>query len=152
MGTLCVLDQKTYRFTEEQENALKALDNKQVVDKIELRRKVATREKSNQELINANALIQKFASMAAHDIKKKLSSIKLTSQALKMRHEKAKDEACLGLVNLNINAADNLLELVNEMLAYSKTRRYYWKENRILIRLDRFSTYAPIRKYRGTGR
>ena len=119
LGTLCVLDQKPHDFSGEQVDALKALA-KQVVDKIELRRKVSSLEKTNQELINANVLIQKFASMAAHDIKNPLSSIKLTSQALKLRHEKLQDESCLRLVNLNISATDSLLVLVDEMLAYSK--------------------------------
>jgi signal transduction histidine kinase len=119
LGTLCVLDQKPHDFSDDQIDALKALA-KQVVDKIELRRKVALLEKTNQELINANVLIQKFASMAAHDIKNPLSSIKLTSQALKIRKEISQNEGCLRLVNMNITATDNMLELVNEMMAYSK--------------------------------
>lgn len=119
LGTLCVLDQQTHDFNELQINALKALA-KQVVDKIELRRKVLNLEKANQDLLNANVLIQKFASMAAHDIKNPLSSIKLTSQALKIRHEKLQDEGCIRLVDLNIAATDNLLVLVDEMLSYSK--------------------------------
>src|SRR6201996_72449 len=119
LGTLCVLDQRPHDFTDAQIVALKALAN-QVVDKIELRRKVALLEKSNQELINANVLIQKFASMAAHDIKNPLSSIRLTSQALKVRKEILQSEGCLRLVDMNITATENMLELVNEMMAYSK--------------------------------
>ncbi|HTI58137.1 GAF domain-containing sensor histidine kinase [Mucilaginibacter sp.] len=119
LGTLCVLDQKPHDFSDEQIDALKGLA-KQVVDKIELRRKVALLEKTNQELINANVLIQKFASMAAHDIKNPLSSIKLTSQALKGRREIQQSAGCLRLVDMNISATENMLELVNEMMAYSK--------------------------------
>ncbi len=119
LGTICVLDQQTHEFTAIQIDALKALA-KQVVDKIELRRKIVLLEKTNQELLNANMLIQKFASMAAHDIKNPLSSIKLTSQALKMRHQKLQDEGCMRLADMNIAATDNLLKLVDEMLAYSK--------------------------------
>ena len=119
LGTLCVLDQQPHDFSDEQIAALKALA-KQVVDKIELRRKVALLEKTNQELINANVLIQKFASMAAHDIKNPLSSIKLTSQALKGRSEIQQSSSCLRLVDMNISATENMLELVNEMMAYSK--------------------------------
>ncbi|MET3606941.1 signal transduction histidine kinase [Mucilaginibacter rubeus] len=119
LGTLCVLDQKPHDFSDDQIDALKALA-KQVVDKIELRRKVTLLEKTNQELINANVLIQKFASMAAHDIKNPLSSIKLTSQALKIRKEILQSEGCLRLVDMNITATENMLELVNEMMAYSK--------------------------------
>jgi len=119
LGTLCVLDQKPHDFSDAQVDALRALA-KQVVDKIELRRKVLALQQTNQELINANVLIQKFASMAAHDIKNPLSSIRLTSQALRTRSEIRQSEGCLRLVNMNITAADNLLMLVDEMMAYSK--------------------------------
>ncbi|TSJ36448.1 GAF domain-containing sensor histidine kinase [Mucilaginibacter corticis] len=119
LGTLCVLDQQAHEFSQAQVDALKALAN-QVVDKIELQRKVSMLEKTNQELINANVLIQKFASMAAHDIKNPLSSIKLTSQALRTRQEITPHESCMRMVNMNIAAADNLLVLVDEMMAYSK--------------------------------
>jgi signal transduction histidine kinase len=120
LGTLCVIDQEVQALTADQEQALKTL-GRQVIDKLELRRKVASLEKANQELLNSNVLIQKFASMAAHDIKNPLSSILLTSQALKIRQEKLGDEGCLRLVNLNIASTKNLLELVEEMLAYSKS-------------------------------
>jgi len=119
LGTLCVLDQQTHTLSTLQIEALKTLA-KQVVDKIELRRKVLTLEKANQELLNSNVLIQKFASMAAHDIKNPLSTIMLTSQALKIRLDKMQDEGCQRLVDLNITSTKNLLGLVDEMLEYSK--------------------------------
>jgi len=120
LGTLCVIDQQVQTLTPLQIEALKVM-GKQVVDKLELKRKVLHLEKANQELLNANVLIQKFASTAAHDIKNPLSSILLTSQALKIRHEKLQDEGCLRLVDLNITSTKNLIELVEEMLAYSKS-------------------------------
>jgi signal transduction histidine kinase len=120
LGTLCVIDQQVQTLTPLQIEALKML-GKQVVDKLELKKKVLHLEKANQELLNANVLIQKFASTAAHDIKNPLSSILLTSQALKIRHEKLQDEGCLRLVDLNITSTKNLIELVEEMLAYSKS-------------------------------
>lgn len=120
LGTLCVIDQETHSLTTEQVTALKTLA-KQVVDKVELKRKVMSLEKANQELLNSNVLIQKFASMAAHDIKNPLSSILLTSQALKIRHEKLQDEGCLRLVDLNIASTKNLIGMVDEMLEYSRT-------------------------------
>jgi len=119
LGTLCVLDQQKHTLSTQQIDALKTLA-KQVVDKIELRRKVLILEKTNQELLNSNVLIQKFASMAAHDIKNPLSTIMLTSQALKIRLGKLQDEGCLRLVDLNITSTKNLLGLVDEMLEYSK--------------------------------
>ncbi|RYY34958.1 MAG: GAF domain-containing sensor histidine kinase [Sphingobacteriaceae bacterium] len=120
LGTICIIDQQVHTLEPEQTEALKTLAQ-QVVDKLELRRKVMRLEKTNQELLNSNVIIQKFATMAAHDIKNPLSSILLTSQALRQRHEKMQDSSCLRLVDLNITSAKNLLGLVDEMLAYSKS-------------------------------
>jgi signal transduction histidine kinase len=58
--------------------------------------------------------------MVAHDIKNPLSSIRLTSQALRLQEEVRNNDRSLKLVDLNITATDNLLFLVDEMLAYSK--------------------------------
>ena len=140
LGTLCVFDQQARNLSEDQIKALKTLA-RQVVDKIELRRKVQVLEMTNQKLLNSNAIIQEFASMAAHDIKNPLSSILLTSQALKMRHEKIKDDGCLRLVNINISAAETLLELVDEMVAYSKSpsllleKKQSFELNNVILKL-----------------
>jgi len=120
LGTLCVLDDQPHTLSEIQTEALKTLA-RQVVDKIELRRKLLALRQANQQLLHSNVLIQKFAAMAAHDIKNPLSSILLTSQALKIRLEKMQDEGCLRLVDLNIASTKNLLGMVEEMLEYSKT-------------------------------
>ncbi|MDB5086789.1 MAG: hypothetical protein JWR09_783 [Mucilaginibacter sp.] len=120
LGTLCVIDLQIQTLNPLQIEALKVL-GKQVVDKLELKRKVLYLEKANHDLLNSNMLIQKFASTAAHDIKNPLSSILLTSQALKIRQEKLQDEGCLRLLDLNITSTKNLIELVEEMLAYSKS-------------------------------
>ena len=119
LGTLCVLHNQPHVLLDFQTEALKTLA-KQVVDKIELRRKVLSLQQINQELLNSNIIIQKFAAMAAHDIKNPLSSMLLTSQALRIRQEKIQDEASLRLVDLNIISTRNLLGMVEEMLQYSK--------------------------------
>ncbi len=119
LGTLCVIDHEQKELTDMQTASLKILA-RQVVDKLELRRKMVKLEKANQELRDANMFIQKFASMAAHDIKNPLSSISLTSQALKVRLDKLGDEGCVRLIDLNISSTKRLLTLLDEMLAYSK--------------------------------
>jgi signal transduction histidine kinase len=110
------------------------------MDKLELRRKILHLEAANQELLNSNVLIQKFASMAAHDIKNPLSSILLTSQALKIRHEKLQDEGCIRLVELNIISTKNLITLVEEMLAYSK------EPSLLIAKKQRFNANAVLQK------
>lgn len=139
LGTLCVLDQQTHTLSQSQIDALKTLA-KQVVDKLELRRKIKTLEKTNQELLNSNVLIQKFASMAAHDIKNPLSSILLSSEALKKRYENLKFDGCLKLIDLNISSTKGLLGLVDEMLAYSKS------PSSLLVNKQQFSLNSLVRK------
>jgi signal transduction histidine kinase len=119
LGTLCVIDRDKKQLTDAQTNALKILA-KQVVDKLELRRKILDLQTTNQELREANMFIQKFASTAAHDIKNPLSSIHLTSQALKIRLQKLEDEGCLRLIDLNLTSTNRLIGLLDEMLDYSK--------------------------------
>jgi signal transduction histidine kinase len=142
LGTICLIDQKPRELTAEQSQSLQTLAG-QVMDKLELRRKVMVLQKANQELMNANVLIQKFASMAAHDIKNPLTSIMLTSQALKIRQQTLKDESSLRLVNLNITSTKILLELVDEMLNYSSDPTL------LLAKKQRFSLNTMLKKIIG---
>lgn len=118
-GTICVLDQQTHKLTDGQIAALKSLA-RQVVDKIELRMQVSKLKVANQDLMNSNILIQKFASMAAHDIKTPLTSMLLTSQVLKSVMEKTGDERSHKMIDIQISSTKKLLVLIDEMLAYSK--------------------------------
>ncbi|TSJ38853.1 GAF domain-containing sensor histidine kinase [Mucilaginibacter corticis] len=139
LGTLCVIDTNKRTLTAQQTTSLKILA-KQVMDKLELRRKIMHLEAANQELLNSNVLIQKFASMAAHDIKNPLSSILLTSQALKIRQEKIQDAGCIRLVDLNITSTKNLMVLVEDMLAYSK------EPSLLIAKRQRFNPDAIFQK------
>ncbi|RWY53700.1 sensor histidine kinase [Mucilaginibacter gilvus] len=118
LGSLCVLDTMPKNLNARQLKSLRILA-KQVITQMELRRKLARLEKSNQNLLETNSFIQKFASTAAHDIKNPLSGMLLTSQALQMRLGKESDDKSKRLLDLNITSTKKLLTLVDEMLAYS---------------------------------
>ncbi|WP_295676708.1 GAF domain-containing sensor histidine kinase [uncultured Mucilaginibacter sp.] len=120
LGSLCVIDQHQKQLTSEQTTALKIIA-KQVVDKLELRKKAIALEKIHQELIDSNLFIQKFAAMAAHDIKNPMTSILLTAQALQMRLKKIDDKSCERLIDLNITSTKCLMALLDDMIAYSKS-------------------------------
>src|ERR1700761_675956 len=72
MGSLSVIDQKKKQMTDEQITALKIIA-KQVVDKLELRKKAVVSEDTIRELRYSNLFMQKFTAMAAHDIKNPMS-------------------------------------------------------------------------------
>ena len=120
LGSLCVIDTQKRSLTDEQTSALKILA-RQVVDKLELRRKMIALEKAYREVQQSNSFTQKFAAMAAHDIRNPLSSISLTSQALKIRLQSLQDESGLKLIDLNLTSIRKLINLLDEMMAYSKT-------------------------------
>ena len=119
LGSICVIDTEVKELSDQQIAALKTLSN-QVLAQLELRRKIKVLEQSNATLLESNIFIQKFASMAAHDIKNPLSSILLTSQALQRRLQKDGDDKGLQLINMSINSSRQLLHMVDEMLVYSK--------------------------------
>jgi hypothetical protein len=119
MGSLCVVDTGKRSLSDLQTAALKILAG-QVMAKLELKKQDIALKKAYQALTNAHSFTKKFAAMAAHDIKNPLSSISLTSQALKARLEKAGDQGCLKLVDINISGIKKLNSLLDDMLAYSK--------------------------------
>lgn len=118
LGSLCVIDHEPKNLTESQLKALRTLA-KQVLAQMELRRKIATLQKANDELQEANAFIQRFATTAAHDIKNPLSSIVLTSQALQSRLDGKVDEKSRNLVDMTISSSQRLMAMVDDMLQYS---------------------------------
>jgi len=120
LGSLCVIDHQHKELTTVQTDGLKIIA-KQVINKLELRRKALTLEKLNRQLLNSNTFIEKFAAMAAHDIKNPLSSMLLSSQSLQMRLKKMDDAGCEKLIDLNISSTKRLMTLLDEMLAYSKS-------------------------------
>jgi len=142
LGTMCVFDHKPHQLKDSQVNGLKILA-KQVIDKLELKRKIKTLEIANQDLLNSNVLIQKFASMAAHDIKNPLSNILLSAEVLKTRHEKQNYDGCLKLIDLNISSTKGLLNLVDEMLNYSKS------PSSLLAKKQIFNLTSLIKKISG---
>lgn len=119
LGSLCVIDRRSKILTAEQINSLKIIA-RQIVDKLELRRKAIVSAETIIELRNSNLFMQKFTAMAAHDIKNPLSSILLSAQSLKLRLQKLADDKCEKLVELNISSAQRLMGLIDDMLEYSR--------------------------------
>lgn len=120
LGSLSVIDRERKRLSDEQINALKIIA-KQVVDKLELRKKAIVSEDTIRELRYSNLFMQKFTTMAAHDLKNPMSSILLSAQSLKTRLQKLNDESCQRLADLNISSTKRLIALLDDMLAYSKS-------------------------------
>lgn len=120
LGSLSVIDRRKKRLSDDQIKALKIIA-RQIVDKLELRKKAIVSEDTIRELRYSNLFMQKFAAMAAHDIKNPLSTILLSAQSLKIRVNSLQDKACEKLVDMNISSTKSLMTLLDDMLDYSKS-------------------------------
>lgn len=121
LGSLSVIDRQQKKLSDEQVNALKIIA-RQIVEKLELRKKAMISEDTIRELRYSNLFMQKFTAMAVHDIKNPMSSILLSAQSLKFRLHKLEDnQGCERLVDLNISSTKRLMVLLDDMLAYSKS-------------------------------
>lgn len=119
LGTLCVLDSKPKELNKFQLNALKALSN-QVVALFELRKNKRLLEKTTKELETRNGELQKFAQVAAHDIKSPLNNISgITQILLSDTTLNLNDEARIMLEMLDSSSAV-LRNLVDGILDHSK--------------------------------
>lgn len=122
LGTLCVIDHKPKELSVSQIATLKALAG-QVVAQLELRKKNRELNELSLELKRSNEYLERFAVMAAHDIRNPLTSILLTSKILKERFKDLLDEKGNKFLDIINTSSHKLLALLENMLAYSKSNK-----------------------------
>lgn len=120
LGTLCVIDDKPKELNEDQLVALQALSN-QVVSLFELRKSKMLLEKFSKELETRNIELEKFAHVAAHDIKSPLNNISsLTEILINKYSDNLNDEAKI-LMSMLDTSSTSLRNLVDGILEHSKS-------------------------------
>ncbi|TXC81334.1 sensor histidine kinase [Luteibaculum oceani] len=117
-GTLCVIDKKTRELTENQIAALRVL-SKQVLNMLESRRQTIAHEKTISDLTLQNEALEKFAMLAAHDIKSPLANIVTLSELLLSDAHIEKDENTSGLTGMIKSASHQLFNYIQGLIEYS---------------------------------
>ena len=120
LGTLCVIDRKPRHLTESQKQSLEAL-SRQVMKLMELRRNKYELQKANQLLEEKNLMLEKFASLAATDIKSPLKNIKNTYLSFIEKYQDQLDTNGLNLLTSIYDAARKLSSLVDGLKKSSRT-------------------------------
>jgi signal transduction histidine kinase len=120
LGTLCVIDNKPNILGKNQIEALKALSN-QLIQLFELRKKTIDLEIKIMELKAQNKGLEKFAHIAAHDIKSPLSNIVMLADFLESKLANCIDNESLELFQHIKKSSENLIQLINGILTYSKS-------------------------------
>lgn len=134
LGTLCVIDDKPKELNEEQLKSLKALSN-QVVTLFELRKNKMLLERLTNDLENRNKELEKFARVAAHDIKSPLNNISGLTEILLHQYSDILDEEGKMMMKMLDTSSLTLRDLVDGILEHSKSD-HLLTETRTICNVD----------------
>lgn len=134
VGTLCVIDDKPKELSKNQLHSLKALSN-QVVSLFELRKSKMLLERLTNDLEIRNSELEKFARVAAHDIKSPLNNISSLTEILLLKYGAQLDEDGKIMMKMLDASSETLRELVDGILEHSKSD-YILTENRSVFDLN----------------
>jgi len=122
LGTLCVIDRQPRKLSESQKQSLEAL-SQQVMKLLELRRHKHELKKTNQLLEEKNKMLQKFAALAATDIKSPLNNIKNAYLSFLEKYREQLDKQGLKMLVGIYEATRKLTSLVDGLKTSSRDER-----------------------------
>jgi signal transduction histidine kinase len=119
LGVLCVIDHEPHVLDDSQIKSLQALSN-QVGRLFELRKKTRRLETLVYNLESQNIGLEKFASVAAHDIKSPLCSIVMMTELFQNQYAEKLDVEGVELLQLMNSSTSKLTQLIDGILKYSR--------------------------------
>lgn len=120
LGTLCVIDHKPNLLSQSQIRSLKALSN-QVMNLLELRKNKLLLEQTLQRLEEKNEALERFAFIAAHDLKSPLFNISSLAEMVSEEYNLKIDGEGQEMLKAIISSSDSLISLINGLLSYSRS-------------------------------
>lgn len=119
LGTLCVIDTRPKDITDEQKDTLQALA-RQVVASFELHKKNIELNKKKRELEILNEELDRFAYVAAHDLKSPCNNMRMLTGLLKDNYAEELDEEGNWVVQSIESSASLMAGLVDGILQHTK--------------------------------
>jgi len=119
LGTLCVIDHKPKLLSKSQIKSLRALAS-QVMNLINLRKTKLSLRKALAKLEEKNQELDRFAIVAAHDLKSPLIGMKGIARLLSEGHISPNDKEGKEMIDLIEDSSDILLKFIDGLLEYSR--------------------------------
>ncbi len=135
LGTLCVIDHKPRKLTEKQISGLKAL-SKQVINLLELRKIRREHEEALGKLNQQNQDLERFAYVAAHDLKMPAVNIMNMGRLFFKIFGESLDERGREILDIITNSAINLSSLVDGLLEYSRCEKVLQEKKQVILMTD----------------
>lgn len=143
LGTLCVIDNKPNQLNEFQISSLKSL-SKIAMSLMESRKLNNDIDKANLELEIRNTELERFAHIAAHDIKSPLNNIIGLSNLFTQLYSSKLDEQGSTIIEAISSCTEKLKSLVDGLLKYS-TGDLVVKTDKSYVEIDPlFDVYKSI--------
>ena len=120
LGTICVIDHKPKILTPAQIRSLKAL-SEQTMRLLELRLNKSKLEQTLVRLEKKNEELERFAYIAAHDLKSPLANISGLTDFFIDHYNEVIDAEGHEIMNLIKSSSSKLKEMIDSLLAYSKS-------------------------------
>lgn len=120
LGTLCVIDHKPKTLTQNQIRSLKALSD-QTMKLLDLRLKSMELETAMVKLEKKNQELERFANIAAHDLKSPLANVSGLADLFIENYKTIIDEEGHEMIHLIKSSSDKLRGMIDGLLEYSKT-------------------------------
>lgn len=120
LGTICVIDQEPKKLTEKQEKTLKALA-RQTMNLLNLKKRTTKLELAQEELLEKNQQLERFALVAAHDIKSPLNVMSGLTDFVHMAYQDKMDEELKEIIGYLQNSSRKLTNMVDGILSFSKS-------------------------------
>ena len=134
LGTLSVIDTKPNHLSNNQIKSLKAL-SKQVMNLLELRKNKILLEQANELFEEKNQELERFAFIAAHDLKSPLQNISALLNLLSEDYASKIDSEGQQIIGMLKYSSEKLTKLIGGLLEYSKATKLI-REDKTEVNLE----------------